>query len=143
MRGAPERERNSMNNHPPRGHPSNQPPPPGNPAGTGATFFVDQKKGEINELKQVRCALSSFAQQQQETADQQYGIYDLRQLRCTMQFRARCSSTAVVLRRKCTHATQRREEREQGKKDVEGLPVACSQQERVLGTSRQREEIER
>lgn len=41
-------------NHPPRGPPSNQPPPQGNSAMTGATFFVDQKKGEINELKQVR-----------------------------------------------------------------------------------------
>lgn len=57
--GAPGRQAENMNNyansnHPPRGPPSNQPPPPGNPAMTGATFFVDQKKGEINELKQVR-----------------------------------------------------------------------------------------
>lgn len=39
-------------NQPPRGPPQ-QPPPGGNPAMTGAAFFVDQKKGEINELKQV------------------------------------------------------------------------------------------
>lgn len=37
----------------PRGHPQQAPPPAGNSAMTGAAFFVDQKKGEINELKQV------------------------------------------------------------------------------------------
>eukprot|EP00903_Cladosiphon_okamuranus_P005431 g5417.t1 len=45
-------------NHPPRGHPSNQPPAQGNPAVAGATFFVDQKKGEINELKQLLRSVS-------------------------------------------------------------------------------------
>lgn len=38
------------------GQPSSlQPPPPGgkNPNMGGPAFFVDQKKGEINELKQV------------------------------------------------------------------------------------------
>lgn len=40
-------------NQPPRGSPQHVPPLGSNSAATGATFFVDQKKGEINELRQV------------------------------------------------------------------------------------------
>ncbi|CAM9160788.1 unnamed protein product [Scytosiphon promiscuus] len=43
----------AQSSQPPRGHPQQPPPPGGNSAMTGAAFFVDQKKGEINELKQL------------------------------------------------------------------------------------------
>lgn len=83
-------------NHPPRGPPSKQPPPQGNPA----TFFVDQKKGEINELKQVSQSTlcSSCNQQEHSRAQVQAPVENLGALASWPVFLC----AALVSRRRCT-----------------------------------------